>query len=78
VTPRIQDVTRELDRLARVATEIQQRYIAHFALHTAACLHGDQKEMAERRDQLHTILDALLDNGESVQRFTDKLTELSR
>jgi rRNA pseudouridine-1189 N-methylase Emg1 (Nep1/Mra1 family) len=71
-------VALELERLARVASEIEQRYIAHFALHRAACLHRDPEEMRLRRDQLHTILDTLLDNGESVQKLTDKLTVFSR
>jgi hypothetical protein len=78
LTTRLQTLVSELQRLERVATEIQQRYVAHFGLHTAACLHRDPKEMAQRRDELHTILDSLLDNGESVQRVTDELLALER
>lgn len=71
------EVVQELERLAKVAQGIQQRYIGHFALHTAACLKGDREEMQQRRDELHTILDSLLDNGESVQRLEDELAKVS-
>jgi hypothetical protein len=71
-------VVRELERLARVAQGIQNRYGAHFSLHIAACLNRDEQEMRQRRDELHTILDSLLDNQEAIQRATDELTELSR
>jgi hypothetical protein len=70
-------IVRELERLARVAQGIQQRYAAHFQLHVAACLNKDEQEMRLRRDELHTILDALLDNQEAVQRVTDQLTDAS-
>lgn len=63
----------ELNRLARVAQGIQNRYSAHFQLHTAACLNKDEQEMRQRRDELHTILDNLLDNAEAIQRINDKL-----
>ncbi len=73
----VQDTITELTRLARVATGIQNRYSAHFQLHVAACLNKDEPEMRQRRDELHTILDALLDNQESIQRNNDILQELS-
>jgi hypothetical protein len=75
---RVKHVTSELERLGRVAMGIQQRYAAHFQLHTAACLNRDEQEMRQRREELHTVLDALLDNGESVQKLSDELVELSR
>jgi hypothetical protein len=77
VTTRLGELTVELQRLTRVANEIQQRYIAHFALHTASCIHGDRAEMTQRRDELHTILDSLLDNAEAVQRVTDEFSRVS-
>lgn len=74
----IQEITRKLEAASRTAEVIRNRYAAHFQLHTAACLNRDAKEMTERRDELHTILDALLDNGESLQRYVDELHNLSR
>jgi len=76
-TPTAPDVCNELTRLARVATGIQQRYSAHFSLHMAACLNRDEKEMRQRRDELHTLLDSLLDNQEAIQRATDQLEKLA-
>jgi hypothetical protein len=75
---RLRMVMTELDRLARVALGIQNRYSAHFQLHVAACLNKDEQEMQQRRDELHTVLDSLLDNQESIQRANDELLEASR
>jgi hypothetical protein len=67
------EVIEELNRLGRVAQGIQNRYSAHFQLHVAACLNKDEQEMRVRRDELHTLLDALLDNAEAIQRTQDEL-----
>ncbi len=75
---KVEETISELTRLARVAQGIQNRYAAHFQLHVAACLNKDEVEMKQRRDELHTILDALLDNAESIQRTNDKLQDLSK
>lgn len=66
----------ELARLARVANGIQTRYQAHFALHGAACYSQNSDEIQQRRDDLHTVLDALLDNGEAIHKLTYELETL--
>lgn len=66
-------ISKELNRLARVAQGIQTRYQAFFSLHDAAAANEDKDEMAQRRDELHTVLDALLDNGEHIHRLTNEL-----
>jgi hypothetical protein len=63
----------ELQRLARVANSISSRYAAHIALHRAACLNGNAEEMTQRRDELHTLLDSILDNSEEIQRLHDEV-----
>jgi len=63
----------ELTRLGRVATSIQQRYGAYLALHRAACINQDNQEMQQRREEIHGVVDALLDNGEAIQRLTDEM-----
>lgn len=75
---RIQAIGRELEVRARTAQTIQNKYAAHFGLHTAAVLEKDSDQILEHRQALHVLLDRLLDNGESIQRLTDELTELSR
>ena len=75
---RANGIVAELTNLARVAVVIQKRYGAHFELHAAAVLNRDTQEMVQRRDELHTILDALLDNGESVQRLQDELSQVTK
>jgi hypothetical protein len=72
------EVARELRRLARVAEGLQARYRAHFALHGAAVLTGDPQEIQRHRDDLHTVLDAMLDNNEAVQRYADEAEALPR
>jgi hypothetical protein len=74
---RREEIADELSRLASVAAGIQLRYQAHFSLHQAACLNGDHSEIAQRRDELHTIMDALLDNGEAIQRLAKEAERLS-
>lgn len=71
------DIAAELQRLARVAVGIQARYGAYMALHGAACLNGDRQEIQQRRDEVHGVLDALLDNGEAIQRLTNEVDTLS-
>ena len=73
---RRQEVTVELQRLGKVAVGIQARYGAYLALHQAACLHGDFKQAQEHREQVHTVVDALLDNGEAIQRLSNELETL--
>lgn len=70
------EVNAELTRLGRVAQGIQARYGAYIALHQAACLHGDYKEAQEHREQVHTVVDALLDNGEAIQRLVNEADAL--
>jgi hypothetical protein len=74
----VPEIITELERLAKVAQGLQQRYIAHFALHAAACVNNDRAEMTQRRDELHTILDSLLDNGESIERLSVELVSATR
>lgn len=74
---RHQEIITELQRLGRVATSLQTRYSAHFSLHQVAAMAGDRQEIAQRRDELHTILDVILDNGESIHRLTEELHRLS-
>ena len=69
-------ITRELTRLARVASGLQLRYQAHFSLHQAASMAGNENEICQRRDDLHTVLDALMDNGEAIQRLIRELETL--
>ena len=78
MTTRAQQIVVELKDKARVALVIQKRYGAHFELHCAAALNRDRQEMAQRRDELHTILDALLSNAEEVQALSDELAVLQR
>lgn len=73
---RREQVTRELARLGRVAVGLQTRYQAHFALHNAACYADNPTEIQQRRDDLHTVLDALLDNGEAIQKLSIELETL--
>ncbi len=77
-TQTVQQLCRALEEAARVAAIIQNRYAAHFQLHVAACLNADKQEMAQRRDELHTILDSMLDNQERIQHLTDEMTKLAR
>lgn len=77
-TARAQQVITELQDKARVALVIQKRYGAHFELHGAAVLNRDRQEMAQRRDELHTILDSLLTNAEEIACLNDELAQLTR
>lgn len=70
------EIVRELQRLQRVAGGIQQRYQAHFMLHNAATANADKEEMGRRRDELHAVLDVLLDNGEAIAALTAELEAL--
>lgn len=69
-------VIAELHRLARVAMGIQARFSAYIALHQAACLNEDRQEIQERRDQIHDVVDMLLDNGEAIQRLSAEVETL--
>lgn len=70
------DIHRELHRLGRVASGIQERYTAYFSLHRAAAANQDKQEMAQRREDLHTVLDAMLDNGEAIAHLAHELETL--
>ena len=74
---RREQIVAHLQSLGRVAQGLQMRYQAYFSLHTAACMNGDQQELQQRRDDLHTVLDVLLDNGEAIHRLTIELETLS-
>jgi predicted nucleic acid-binding Zn-ribbon protein len=76
MTTRVEEITAEFRRRASVANGIEQRLAAHFSLHRAACLNRDNQEIQQRRDELHTVLDALLDNWEAVQSLIAELQEL--
>lgn len=70
---RREEIAIELNRLAKVAVGIQLRYQAFMTLHAAASANCDEQELTQRRDELHTVLDALLDNGEAVDRLKSVL-----
>lgn len=73
---RQEQIVRQLQNLERGAAGLALRYPAHFNLHLAACLNGDREEITRRRDELHTVLDALLDNTEAVQHLQRELVRL--
>lgn len=68
-------IIRELNRLAKMAEAIQTRYQSYLGLHHAAAMSGDKDEMRQRRDEVHTVLDALLDNGEAIQGLARELED---
>lgn len=63
------ELAAELRRVGLVAASLQARYQAHIALHRAACMTGTPAELEQRRDEVHTILDVLLDNEQDLQRL---------
>lgn len=63
----------ELNRLAAEADALQKRYGAYLALHDAACMAGNEKEMEERRNECHALLDLVLDNSQAVHRASREL-----
>lgn len=65
-TAKIQQTSAELNRLAAVADGLQKRYTAHLMLYEAACLARSDQEIAQRREECHTLLDAILDNSRDV------------
>lgn len=71
------EINLELQRLARVAGGLQMRYRAHLDLHSAAAMARNKDELVQRRDDVHTVLDALLDNGEAIQTLIAELETLS-
>lgn len=56
----------ELNRLADHAEGLQKRYTAHLLLYDAACMAGNEREVALRREECHTLLDDILDNTRAV------------
>ena len=74
---RREQIAAELNRLAKAANAIQIRYSAFMQLHSAASLQGDGDELVQRRDELHSMLDMLLDNGEQIERLRRELETLS-
>jgi len=73
---RYEQIAIELQRLGKVAMNIQARYSAYLSLHLAAAMNEDPVELTERRGQCHDTLDALLDNGEAIQRLTNEVETL--
>jgi hypothetical protein len=39
-------------------------------------MSGDKQELQQRRDDLHTVLDALLDNNELIQHLSNEADAL--
>jgi hypothetical protein len=66
----------ELNRLAAEADGLNKRYGAYLALHDAACMAGNEKEMEERRLECHAMLDAVLDNSQAVHRASRELRQI--
>lgn len=70
------ETVNELVRLGRLALSIDERLRAYLALHIAACMNWDEQEMQTRRDEVHAVIDSLLDNAESIHRLTAELERL--
>lgn len=73
---RREQITAELARLGQVAQGLYLRQGAHMNLYSAALISRDVEEVELRRDELHTLLDALLDNGEAINRLARELESL--
>jgi hypothetical protein len=67
-TSKVQQHSAELNRLAVEAESLSKRLSAFLTLHEAACLNGTSTELGQRREEVHTLLDAILDNTEAVHR----------
>lgn len=72
-----EELAREVVRLARIGESANARYSAHLMLHTLAARSQDAGDMVQRRDELHTILDVVLDNSESIERANNQLLSLT-
>lgn len=57
---------KQLNEMAAKADGLQKRYTAHLMLFDAACTGGNDTEIEQRRDECHTLLDAILDNTREV------------
>lgn len=66
-TAKISQKAAELNQLAATADALQKRYTAHLMLYDAACMAGQEAEITQRREECHTLLDAILDNARDVQ-----------
>jgi hypothetical protein len=66
----------ELNALVSQGEGLHQRYQAHLLLHDAAAISGNRDEIEQRRDECHTVLDAFLDNAESVRRVGREIERL--
>lgn len=64
----------KLNELAAQATGLEKRYSAHLMLYDAACMAGNEQEIALRREECHTLLDSILDNTRDIH-FTTKAIE---
>lgn len=66
----------QLNQLAAQALTLEKRYSAHLMLYEAACMSGNEGEITRRREECHTLLDAILDNTRDVHFTTKVLHDL--
>ena len=66
----------ELNQLAAQADGLQKRYSAHLMLYDAACMADNADEITQRREELHTLLDTILDNAQEVHFRSRELQKL--
>lgn len=67
---------KQLNAMAARADGLQKRYTAHLMLYDAACTAMNESEISQRRDECHTMLDAILDNTREVAVCAKELQEL--
>ena len=72
----IQAKAAELTRLAGEAEALQKRYSAYLTLYDAACMARNENEITQRREECHTLLDAILDNARAVHYRARELQDL--
>lgn len=74
---RINKLIEELLHLASVSEGLKLRNEAGVALYNAALLSNDQQGAADQRENLHILLDSLLDNGARLHKLRMELRSLN-
>jgi hypothetical protein len=64
--------------LGTTASRIQQQYEAIMSLHTVAALSLDNESATKYRNDLHSLLDHMLDQGQLLGQLQKKMDEIKK
>ena len=74
----IQDLQKQMNVAADTATVASRTYEATMTLYNVAVMTGDKAMIEQRRDELHTLLDTILDSGYEVGTGQREINRISR